>query len=381
MKAKEKEFNPFPTIKYLGPKYFCDRDEELSQLRSTVKNDRPVTIFSKRRMGKTGLIKHLQYYLTRSRKYICIYVDIFDTTSDRMFVEKLVNASIAALDGSKKKFGTEILQVFKKFSPKVSLDPLSGAPVLEFNIRTESEIKMSLSTLFNLLESQKKRIQISIDEFQQLANYRTTSMMTATLREYMQNSKNVHFLFSGSQRHLLLNLFNNPKEPLYRMVDQIMLHEVGFSAYQEFIKLKFKEAGRSIDDKVVHDILHWTRQHTFYVQVVCNKLFSIPKKKINNMDLLRVQHIIIKELEMNFLGYRQLLSTNQFKVLQGIAKEGSIKSIQTKHFTQLYNVAASTAKQSLDYLVDKELVYENLTKEGSTYIVYDLFFDRWLKIL
>lgn len=379
MAKLNKDFTPFPTTKYIGPQYFCNRKEELKKLKSAVKNDRPIVLFSMRRMGKTGLIKHLQYHLSKSRKYICIYVDILNTSSDEEFVTKLVNASIGALNNSKNNFIPNILKTFSRFTPKLTVDPSTGTPGIELNIKNKSDVKMSLVSLFDLIDFQSKNIQIAIDEFQQIANYETPSNMAATIREHMQAATNVHFLFSGSQRHLLLDLFNNPKQPLFRMVDQLILHEIGFGKYQDFIINKFKDEGRIIDEIVVHNLLNWTRQHTFYVQVVCNKLFSIPKKHIKEYDFNQIKSAIKKELEMNFLAYKKLLSKNQYKTLKGIAIERSVRSVRTKHFTNTYKLAASTANQALKYLVEAEIVYEKLTKEGSEYIVYDLFFNRWLQ--
>ncbi len=378
MKTTDKNFTPFPTTKYQGAKYFCDRKEELEKLRSAVDNDRPLALYSKRRMGKTSMVKHLHHHLTKSRRYVCIYVDIYSSKSDKEFVAKLVTASITALDSSKKSFTADILSMFSKYSPKLTIDPVTGAPGVELDIRTKAEISMSLNTLFELLDNQKKRVQIAIDEFQQIANYDQPSNMAATIREYMQSASNVHFLFSGSQRHLLLDLFNNPKLPLFRMVDQLMLNEIDSKLYKKFILLQFSRVGRTIDGEVVDNLLKWTRRHTFYVQVVCNKLFAIRKTDIDQRDYIEVITRIKKELEMNFLGYKNILSRNQYKTLLGIAKEGGVTSVRTKHFTTSYGLAPSTANQALRYLVETELVYEKLTQEGSEYIVYDLFLERWL---
>lgn len=379
MSKTNDSFNPFPTTKYIGAKYFCDRKSEIKKLKSAFKNDRPITIFSMRRMGKTGLIRHLQNDLSSSNKNICIYVDIFNTCSDEEFVTKLVNASVSALDNSKKGFLSDIINIFSKYTPKFTMDPLSGAPGIELDIRSKSDVKMSLAAIFDLLKNQKKTIHIAIDEFQQIANYDKSSFIASTIREYMQDIKNLRFLFSGSQRHLLLDLFNNPKQPLYRMVDQLVLNEINFDKYKEFIIEQFDNVGRKIKPDVVDELLDWSRRHTFYVQVICNKLFSLPKKIVNIQDLNQVKYTIKKELEMNFIAYKNLLSKNQYKTLMGIAKENIVKSVRTKYFTNKYKLASSTANQALNHLVDKEIVYERSTKYGNEYMVYDVFFYRWLQ--
>ncbi|MBF1449790.1 MAG: ATP-binding protein, partial [Prevotella oris] len=51
--------NPFITYGYKGNRYFCDRENETKKLIEALQNDRNVTLISPRRVGKTGLIKHV----------------------------------------------------------------------------------------------------------------------------------------------------------------------------------------------------------------------------------------------------------------------------------------------------------------------------------
>lgn len=377
--AKKKAPNPFPITDYIGPKYFCDREEELNRLIESAENQRAITIFSRRRMGKTGLIKHLHHVLRSEFNYYCVYTDMLNTFSDEEFSNKLISATIASIDQEKSNFFTEMVNVFARYKPRVSIDSVTGNPALELEVTTPAESKLSLKTMFDVLKKEKKKIHIAIDEFQQISNYPTTSI-DATIREYIQSTPNCQYLFSGSQRHLLLDLLNNPKKPLFRMMDQLQLHEIGYASYFDFIKNHFNSDDKNISDEIIHEILKWTRRHTFYTQVVCNRLFA-ESGELNIYKLESIKKGIIKELEMNFLGYRNLLSTNQFKTLRGIANEGSITSVRSKDFTKKYDIAASTAKQSLDFLIENELVYELLSTDKSEYIVYDVFFEHWLKLL
>ena len=87
----------------------------------------------------------------------------------------------------------------------------------------------------------------------------------------------------------------------------------------------------------------------------------------------------MKEYEMIYLSYKNILSTNQYQVLKAIAIESEVRSVRAKAFSSKYGIASSTAQQSLKYLVDKELVYEQLDDQGAVYFVYDLFLSRWLE--
>lgn len=46
--------NPFLVTGYLGPEYFCDREDELERLINAVEDRRHTTLVAWRRMGKTA---------------------------------------------------------------------------------------------------------------------------------------------------------------------------------------------------------------------------------------------------------------------------------------------------------------------------------------
>ncbi len=332
-----------------------------------------------RRLGKTGLIQHLQYILKTEHHYKTVYIDVLDSYSDESFVAQLVSACAQQLFDEQATMIAKVGKFFSRYKPKFSFDTLTGNPNVELEINTKTDVDLSLETIFRLLNESKQPIHIAIDEFQQIAQYEKPSRIDATLRKYLAQTKQVQVLFSGSQRHLLLDLFNNPKKPMFASADHMELHEIPYTEYSEFITRMFEKDQRSIDERVVHQVLKWTKSHTFYTQSVCNRLYAIPKSTIEEVDLLKVQDQIMKEYEMTYLSYKNILSTNQYRVLKSIAKESQVRSVRAKDFSGRYGIASSTAQQSLDYLVDKELVYEKLDDKGSLYFVYDLFLARWLE--
>ena len=92
------EENPFPITAYKGPEYFCDRKAETGQLKEALLNGRNITLFSPRRMGKTGLIHHLFHGLENSRVNV-IYADILGTEDMNGLINKLANAVLPAERG------------------------------------------------------------------------------------------------------------------------------------------------------------------------------------------------------------------------------------------------------------------------------------------
>ena len=88
-KQKEPD-NPFIYKGYEGPDYFCDRERETENMVGALRNGRNLTVFSPRKIGKTGLIKHVFNRIKETNKdAICIYIDIFATQNLYDFVQAL----------------------------------------------------------------------------------------------------------------------------------------------------------------------------------------------------------------------------------------------------------------------------------------------------
>ena len=98
---------------------------------------------------------------------------------------------------------------FKNFRPVLSFDSISDQPELSVKIETETSEK-SLHEVFSYLQQIDKRCYIAIDEFQQIATYPEKNT-EPLLRTIFQNLKNIRFVFCGSNKHLMNEVFNKSK--------------------------------------------------------------------------------------------------------------------------------------------------------------------------
>ena len=136
---------PFPTTGYYGPEYFCDRENETETLIGNVNGGLSTTLVAIRRIGKTGLIKHLQNKL--SGTLICIYADILPTENSVDFLNSLATAILNAVP-EKSGLGAKVWNFIKSLRPVISFDALSGTPNVSFNIQ-DKESEHQIGTLFS----------------------------------------------------------------------------------------------------------------------------------------------------------------------------------------------------------------------------------------
>lgn len=368
--------NPFPVTAYYGPKWFCDREEESSQLVSFAKNGMNTTLFSIRRMGKTGLLHHTLSQLDKL-KYRGIYVDIYATLNLKEFTAQLVNSSLKAFP-EEKGIGRKLMELVKSFRPTLSFDPLTGIPEVGFEMASAQQTEQSLAGIINFLENQSAPILVAIDEFQQIASYPEHNT-EALLRSLIQPLKNVRFVFSGSSKHLLTEIFSNNQRPFYASSQFIHLTAIPPEKYLPFIKHHFDAAGKSITEESLQFIADFTRLHTYYTQSLCNRIFATDAKNFGISIVKETCDSLISEQEAVYYQYRNLLTSTQWKLLAAIASEGEVEQALGQKFIKAYQLGSSASIQrSLEALLSKEMIYKTDDTQKSAYRVYDVFLERWL---
>ena len=364
------EFNPFLLQGYAGADTFCDRVEELAFLREAMANQRNVTIISLRRLGKTALIRH---FFASQRKFIPVFVDLYRTTDQAGMVLRIVQEALKQVGKPTSAMLKEVAQVMRSLEFSLNFDPLTGLPELGVSARPGMKEAMALDELFTYLEKQRKQVVIALDEFQQIVEYpeRNTE---ALLREQVQKLRNVQFIFSGSDRRMMQAIFADGKRPFFQATEPLYLEPIADEAYSAFIQQHFKAARKRIDPAVIAEGLAWCRTHTYYVQYLFNRLFSMGKV-VEHADLLRTQASILKERAPEYMTLQRLLSPNQAALLTAIAQEGAVETPTSMEFVIRHELSALiTVRQSLGVLLEKEVLHHG--PQG--YRITDVFFGHWL---
>lgn len=372
--------NPFPVTGYHGPDKFCDREAEIKRLTENAMNGIHSTLLSIRRMGKTGLLWHLFHKLSTRKNIHCIYLDIYATQNQKDLVNQLSTAVVQAFP-QRKSFGKRVMEYIRSLRPVISFDQFTGQPEISFDFTSLKQYEQSLAGILNFLEKQETTILIAIDEFQQIAQYpeRNTEAMLRTL---IQPLKNIRFIFSGSSKHVLMQIFNSSQRPFFGTTQMISLEPIRQFVYESFIRKSFASHKRKTDSDALAFISRFTRLHTYYTQAVCNRLYAGAYKHITIKEVLTVCGELLKEQESTFFQYRNLLTAAQWQLLLGIAKEDKLYQPNARQFIARHRLGTpSHVTRGLEALLNKEMVYREEDEKGSYYRVYDCFLARWLENL
>lgn len=371
--------NPFISRGYISKELFCDRQNELNTLIEYIENGSDITFVSPRRIGKTGLIYRLfDEIKERGMAFSTYYVDIYSSTSVADF-NKLLSEAVCLNAKREMSIVKRFFRFLANVNPVLSFDAVSGSPQVSLSYQTPNQQVETLRNILSFLENQPRKVLVAIDEFQQIRDYEIPNM-EAILRTHIQQLRNVQFIFCGSKRHVMMEMFMSANRPFFSSTRFLYLEKLDRQVYAEFIREMFAKRGKTIEDEALEFVLDYTEVYTFFTQVLCQSLFTATKRTATLTMAKECAAGIIKANEQIYLQYRTMLTAQQWKYLRAVAREGVMEHPTSAEFVNKYNIGtASNSKRLLKTLVDKELILENITADRTTYQVYDLFFGKYLR--
>ena len=368
--------NPFVTNGYAGAEYFCDRVNETSDLRNLLRNENNIALISPRRIGKTELINHIFDCDEFRNDYHCFLIDIYASKSLNALVNLIGKALLDTLRPKGKSVWEKFLSAVSSLRSEISFD-MNGLPSWSVGLGEITNPAATLDEIFTYLQKADKPCIVAIDEFQQITKY-PESTVEATLRTYVQKTTNAHFIFSGSQRHLMNGIFTSPSRPFYQSVTIINLQPLSLDKYTEFAIEKFEQNGKKLDQDVVPVLYKQFDGVTSYIHRVLHILYSRTEEG-GRCNVGMINEAIDFIVRMSADSYESLLyqmPLKQRNLLLAIASEGKASQIKSGKFVKKHSLLSpSSVSAALKGLLDKDF----LTEEKGVYSLYDKFFVVWLE--
>ena len=241
-------------------------------------------------------------------------------------------------------------------------------------IRRHHFARFTLEEIFNYLKAADRKCIVAIDEFQAIADYPEQNV-EELMRTYVQQCRNAVFVFSGSQKSMMSEMFSSPARPFYQSVSMMFLKPVPLPEYEVFAKIHFEKAGKQIDDGVVSTIYKRFDGTTWYLQKVLNQLFATQDHVCaDDVDTAVIQ--IINQNEEAYKDVIYQLTARQRDLLVAVGHEGKAQQITGAPFVKRYHLtSASSVQKSSQALIGKQL----LTHQQGVYEVYDKFMAEWIR--
>jgi len=368
--------NPFIITPFVPEEYFCDRTKETEELCKHILNGRNVALFAKRRLGKTGLIRHCFEQKSIKENYNTFLIDIYSAGSLKemaMLVAKKVFSKSGVL-GIREK----LLNGLKSIKPTIEYNELTAS----FSLGTGlSEIKYpdkTLEEIISLLDSLKKPTVVAIDEFQTIRNFKEKNV-EAYLRTLMQKCRNISFIYTGSISHAMNNMFKSPDKPFYNSAVMMAIGVIDKSVYNKFAVTMFKKYGKDIEPELVDKCYDYFNGVTWYIQLMMNEAFAqtMPGEVLKKTEFESIYDAVIAQQSFSYEEQFARFSEKQKSLLTAIANEDPDGvRITSEDFISKYGLGSTSSVQTAGNALKKNNV---ITDNGTKRQINDLIFRDWLR--
>lgn len=369
--------NPFIATGKIPAEYFCDRKEETKRLTQSLTNGANVVLMSPRRVGKTQLMLYCFDQPKISSQYIIIFIDILKTSTLNEFTYELGKAVFNALASRGQKMLKMVLASMHSLVGNVGFDLATGLPTFGISIGDIQNPIYSLEEIFKTLEKTDKRCIVAIDEFQQIANYPEKNI-EALLRSHIQQLSNAQFIFSGSERHLLEEMFLDSARPFYNSADIQNLEIIALDKYADFVRHHFLTNNKQIEDEAINYIYETFDGNTYYNQKAFREAYAITSfdslctKKTTEL----IVNQMISEADRHYSEIMARLALPQKELLYAVAREHRARQITSGAFIRRHSLKSASSVQSS---IKKLLSYGLVSFDSGDFFVADQLMRLWLQ--
>jgi hypothetical protein len=354
---------------------FCNRLVEMQQLRTNIKNGTHTLIVSPRRYGKTSLA--LQVLEKEGLPYT--HIDLFMKYTQQD-IENEIYEGISQLLTKIIKPTEKAIQLLQTFLKQIKISLSFGDAGFEFSLTPIMEKKPSLKFLLEgidqLLAKKNKHAIIFIDELQTISESNFGPEVESSLRFIAQKTKNIIFIFSGSNRHMLREIFDNRARPFYKLCSKMPIQKISAAHYIPHLnKFAKKQWGKNLPDPVLLIITNLTDCHPYYINVLCEKVFEdtlFPTEK----SVLDAWKQVCLEEQGSISRDLELLSTKQKQLLSEIAKDPALKEPTSKNFVNRVNLTPKGVLDALEILYKHDLIEK---KEDDSISIIDPVLSYWAR--
>lgn len=340
---------------------FCNRENERKILKDNINANRHTVLLAPRRYGKANLVSEVIKQL--SYPSCCMdFLLAADARSVEAAILERVGELLQSILPRTKKTAEKTLTIFRQLRPEITLSSIGQKIVLhspsENTNNRETTICDVLLNLDKTAQAAKKRVIVFMDEFQQIGQLRDKHVIEASIRHAVERSKSVSYIFSGSNRHLLLQMFSDKNRPFYRLCTTISLKRISKSDHVEFIqKHAEKKWHKALKEETMNTILKLSECHPYYVKLICsyfwqNDEYPTSAKVVNfwNSYIETQKPIIAYDLA--------LLSNNQKTILKDLAEHPANQPYSNENLLRTRLTIASQ-KEAIKKLLLKDFLFQD----------------------
>ncbi|PKK81147.1 MAG: hypothetical protein CVT47_03950, partial [Thermoplasmata archaeon HGW-Thermoplasmata-2] len=312
--------NPFIYGVAVTGEYFVDREEEMREIASSSSSGQHVVLYSPRKMGKSSLIEEMFRRLRQDKGVVAFRISLERVETKEALARLIINKTIENSYTSVEKLLNDAKDIFKRIRIRAFADMDGKVGVEPFFAETAAVFEDALELPEKIAGKKNVRIIIALDEFQQIGRMDGASL-ERLFRSIIETQKNVSYIFTGSEKHLISLMFGEKERPFYRFAKHMELKAIRDEILEKFIKSRVEATGKKIDDDAVRYIVDFSEGIPFYVQCFCHESWYNSGARISLETVMNTQEEkIIPSASAGYLTvWNGINGSIQRKLLIGMA--------------------------------------------------------------
>lgn len=196
------------------------------------------------------------------------------------------------------------------------------------------------------------------------------------LRTAIQTHRHIAYLFVGSKKHLIHDMFSNPNLPFYRSGKLFPLERISSAEILKTVKDRFERAEAHIEDRALEKVIEAAECHPYYTQYLCHILYDVMEnRRITPEDIPKAVDFLLKRESTAYMNTWDLLTQRQRQALIVLSETQPDESPLRAEALARFGISQpSVMIRALRSLIDKDLV----DKEKGLYGIIDIFFKQWI---
>ena len=367
--------NPFVYGRVVTGEEFFGRAKLIDRIQGYIRTGQNIVVFGERRVGKTSLIAEA----IRRLNMPCLKVDFYEVRTQR----EMITRAIRGIERLEKEspFFSRWLARGKRVRGKITQE--YEQPSMIPKVSLEGYFKEPVSSITDLLDyihdfQTEKALVAFFDEFQGLLGLENAMDILATMRSEIQTHGQVPYIFAGSIRRKMHEIFMDPKHPFYKSALPIEIGPIEFEEIGPIVLRLFESGGRKVTLDYLQSLYHMLYGNTGDFQQLCSTLWEVSEPgQTLNRDTLREALDMVWETEMPvYAAIRKALTSQQNRVLQTLALTDGKEPFGGQFRKVAGDISPGTVQKALAKLEEMDLVFQPY--DSKDYRFYAPFFKLWL---
>jgi hypothetical protein len=380
--------NPFIIGHHAEREAFCDRTREVARIAAAFRDPSArLLLYGERRLGKSSAI-HTAARQARAAGAAAVIVDLASASTAPAAAQRIL-AAVHREVGARWPDGvTRLLGRLRPgtFTLTGAAD-VAGQPSVSFQVspaldpRDPLVVTDVLDAVEAELDARDLTIGLALDEFQRLGHWYGDGVAWQ-MKELLERHRRIGYVLAGSERTLIEQMLENRKAGLWKVVDVLDMGPIESGELARWITDRARATNVSLDLIVAASIVRLAGPRTRDIVQLARAVWDLaqPAGEVARDSATAAMEVLVRE--QGALHQRQWdgLTETGRRVLLALAADPDARLLATDTLRTNNLGSKSTVADTVEALVEREVLVREARGAAVSYRFDDPFFRRWVEV-